>query len=81
MNNTVIKYSNQQSISAVSGSLQKSHSKSHFKAFHINSAMASSYLDDGSGWVVLQIMNTHNEWVIVEAVSKRDYETFPDRGD
>jgi hypothetical protein len=66
---------NSLSISAVSGSLQKSHPKSFFQSMHINSPMAKNdFWGKGNNDIVLQVMNTHEGWVIIEAVSRKDFE-------
>lgn len=78
-------YSNNSlNISAVSGSLVKSHNKSYFVKMHIKSDLASGYFNmnpvhampnfpyDKIDIVVLQIMNTHEGYVFVEAIRKED---------
>lgn len=66
--------SNNQSInvSAVSGTLVKTHPKSKIKGCHLNSEMGKQ-LFNGVYGVVLQVMNTHDGWVIFEYVSDTDF--------
>lgn len=64
------------SISAVSGTIVKTHPKSFIRVLHINSPLAKEYFSEGSRLVALQVMNTHDGYVFAELVNRNDFEVI-----
>lgn len=74
MLNTNVNNKQNINISAVSGTIVKTHDKSYIDRFHITSQKAKSVFDGNSNIVVLQAMNSHDGYLLVEVISKKDYE-------
>ncbi|MDD4566089.1 MAG: hypothetical protein PHE79_11525 [Eubacteriales bacterium] len=61
-------------INAVSGLILKNHTKSYFRRFHLQSAVANSlFVPDGS-IIVLQMLICGDMEVIAELVKREDFE-------
>ncbi|AIS61345.1 hypothetical protein HN39_01960 [Listeria monocytogenes] len=68
-NNTHIK------LNSVSGTLFKTHDKSFFKRFHLQSNFAIEHLSSDVGtYIILQIMICGDMEVLAELVRRSDYE-------
>lgn len=71
MLNTSVNNKQSVSISAVSGTIIKTHPKSYIARFHIDSQRAKEVFKEG-GEVVLQAMNSHDGYLLVEIISSKD---------
>ena len=68
MLNTSVSNNSKLKISAVSGTIIKSHKDSYMMGMHINSPAAREIFSKSSKQVVLQAMNTHDGYLLVELV-------------
>lgn len=78
MFDSAVSTKNVQTVNAVSGTLVKSHPKSHFMLGHANSKNTNSLMGKYSDKVVLQAMLIGDMYLMYEVVDKDDYEL---RGD
>lgn len=73
MLNTSVANRQNVNISAVSGTIVKTHEKSYIARFHIDSQRAKDVFIKHGDNVVLQVMNSHDGYLLTELVSKEDY--------
>lgn len=78
MFDSAVSTKNVQTVNAVSGTLVKSHPKSHFMLGHANSKNTDSLMGKYGDKVVLQAMLIGDMYLMYEVVDKNDYEL---RGD
>ncbi len=74
MLNTSVNNNSRVEINAVSGTIVKTHNKSYIDRMHINSQLAKDVFRKGSDKVILQAMNSHDGYLLVELIDKKDYE-------